>query len=178
MRIKSFVASSVQEALSNIKKEMGESSIILETRNIGDDDIKSESGQNLVEIVAAENVEEKEIGKGEEIKEEGCFSKEEHFPEDDPYGHLRQEISSLNVEWSESCKEWFSLLCEQQVESEDAKVLITEILNELDKESIQSIDDQREKIQEIVVRNIKTYPLETLKEEENKLKVFVGASGI
>ena len=56
MRIKSFIASTVQEALANVKSEMGDSSIILETRNIEDGDIKSKAGQNLVEIVAAENI--------------------------------------------------------------------------------------------------------------------------
>ncbi|GJQ58256.1 MAG: hypothetical protein D8M57_02790 [Candidatus Scalindua sp. AMX11] len=178
MRIKSFVASTVQEALSNIKEEMGESSIILETRNISDDDIKSESGQNLVEIVAAEIFAEKEVGNGEERKEEGCFCEEKHSLEGDPDGHLGQEITSLEVEWPESCKEWFSLLCKQQVESVDAKILVSEMLSELDKENIESIDEQREKIKEIITRKIKIYPLETFQEETNKTKVFIGASGI
>src|SRR3990167_9185078 len=56
MRIKSFIASTVQAALANVKREMGDSPIILETRNIEEGDIKSKAGQNLVEIIAAENV--------------------------------------------------------------------------------------------------------------------------
>ncbi len=56
MRIKSFIASTVQAALANVKREMGDSSIILETRNIEEGDIKSKAGQKLVEIVAAENI--------------------------------------------------------------------------------------------------------------------------
>ena len=55
MRIKSFIASTVQEALADVKKEMGDSSIILETRSIEEGDIKSKAGQKLVEVVAAEN---------------------------------------------------------------------------------------------------------------------------
>ncbi len=55
MRIKSFIASTVQEALKNVKREMGSTSIILETRNIEAGDIKSMDGQTLVEVVAAEN---------------------------------------------------------------------------------------------------------------------------
>jgi len=55
MRIKSFIASTVQAALAEVKKEMGDSSIILETRNIEEGDIKSKAGQELVEVVAAEN---------------------------------------------------------------------------------------------------------------------------
>ncbi len=56
MRIKSFIASTVQEALASVRREMGNSSIILETRNIEEGDIKSRFGQTLVEIIAAENV--------------------------------------------------------------------------------------------------------------------------
>ena len=56
MRIKSFIASTVQEALASVRREMGDSSIILETRNIEEGDIKSRCGQTLVEVVAAENV--------------------------------------------------------------------------------------------------------------------------
>lgn len=55
MRIKSFIASTVQEALKSVKREMGEASIILETRNIEEGDIKSKPGQTLVEVIAAEN---------------------------------------------------------------------------------------------------------------------------
>ena len=55
MRIKSFIAATVQEALKNVKREMGDASIILETRNIEEGDIKSKAGQTLVEVVAAEN---------------------------------------------------------------------------------------------------------------------------
>ena len=55
MRIKSFIASSVQAALAEVKREMGDSSIILETRNIEEGDIKSKAGQKLVEVVAADN---------------------------------------------------------------------------------------------------------------------------
>jgi flagellar biosynthesis GTPase FlhF len=56
MRIKSFIASTVQEALADVKREMGDYSIILETRNIEEGDIKSKVGQKLVEVVAAENI--------------------------------------------------------------------------------------------------------------------------
>ncbi len=55
MRIKSFIAATVQEALKNVKREMGDASIILETRNIEEGDIKSRAGQTLVEVIAAEN---------------------------------------------------------------------------------------------------------------------------
>ena len=69
MRIKSFIASTVQEALASVRREMGDSSIILETRNIEEGDIKSRCGQTLVEIVAAENVnahQEEEEGNNED----------------------------------------------------------------------------------------------------------------
>ncbi|MDR4505525.1 MAG: DEAD/DEAH box helicase family protein [Candidatus Scalindua sp.] len=171
MRIKSFVAFSVEEALSDIKKEMGETSIILETRNIGDDDIKAKPGQKLVEIVAAQISTGKENGKREERKENGCFNEEEHrFP-------LEQENSFSEVEWPQVCNELFSLLCEQQVERQNAKVLITEMMNELDGENLDSIDVQREKIKEIIIRKIKISRSNSLKDKTNKPMVFIGATG-
>ncbi len=66
MRIKSFIASTVQEALASVRKEMGDSSIILETRSIEEGDIKSISGQTLVEVVAAENVIAQEEGQDQD----------------------------------------------------------------------------------------------------------------
>ena len=70
MRIKSFIAATVQEALKSVKREMGDASIILETRNIEEGDIKSKAGQTLVEVVAAENNNvqsgDKDLDQGEE----------------------------------------------------------------------------------------------------------------
>ncbi len=88
MRIKSFIASTVQEALAGVRREMGESSIILETRNIEEGDIKSRSGQALVEIVAAENV---------IAQEEGASSSDQDAdPNDD--NELTEETSNLKSE--------------------------------------------------------------------------------
>jgi flagellar biosynthesis protein FlhF len=71
MRIKSFIASTVQEALASVRREMGDSSIILETRNIEEGDIKSRCGQTLVEVVAAENVNAKvEVEEKEDNEDE------------------------------------------------------------------------------------------------------------
>jgi len=69
MRIKSFIATTIQEALKSVKKEMGDGSIILETRNIEEGDIKSREGQTLVEVIAAENTNEQNKDRDEEQKE-------------------------------------------------------------------------------------------------------------
>lgn len=177
MRIKSFVAFSVEEALSDIKKEMGESSIILETRNIGDDDIKAKPGQNLVEIVAAEILTEKKSGNGE-VKKEKWDLTGEHYHEGEQRFALEHKSSLLNVEWPEAGNEWFSLLCEQQVENENAKVLVTEMLIELDKGNLKSVDVQREKMKEILIQKIKIHHWHPLIEKVNRPMVFIGASGI
>ncbi len=178
MRIKSFIASSVQEALSNIKKEMGESSIILETRNIEDDDVKAQPGQDLVEIVAAEMLADKEKSEGGEGNEESCFSVYEHTPEEQQQHLPKQDMSDcFDIEWPEAGKEWFLLLCEQQVECEIAKVLIKEMLGELDNENLERLDVQREKMKEIIIRKIESLPSENFIEMTNKPMVFIGASG-
>ena len=70
MRIKSFIAATVQEALKSVKREMGDSSIILETRNIEEGDIKSKAGQTLVEVIAAENSNGQSSNQNEEQKDE------------------------------------------------------------------------------------------------------------
>ncbi len=73
MRIKSFIAATVQEALKSVKREMGDASIILETRNIEEGDIKSKAGQTLVEVIAAENNkiqrEDQDSDQDEELKD-------------------------------------------------------------------------------------------------------------
>ena len=73
MRIKSFIATTIQEALKSVKREMGDGSIILETRNIEEGDIKSREGQTLVEVIAAENNngqnKDRNSDQGEEQKE-------------------------------------------------------------------------------------------------------------
>lgn len=70
MRIKSFIASTVQEALKDVKREMGDASIILETRNIEEGDIKSKVGQTLVEVIAAESSNGQNSDQNEEQKDE------------------------------------------------------------------------------------------------------------
>ena len=70
MRIKSFIAATVQEALKSVKREMGDASIILETRNIEEGDIKSKAGQTLVEVIAAENSNGQDSNQNEEQKDE------------------------------------------------------------------------------------------------------------
>ena len=70
MKIKSFIASTVQEALKSVKREMGDDSIILETRNIEEGDIKSRDGQTLVEVVAAENNNGKNTGQNSDQNED------------------------------------------------------------------------------------------------------------
>ncbi|MCP4268153.1 MAG: hypothetical protein GY777_21695 [Candidatus Brocadiaceae bacterium] len=103
MRIKSFIASTVQEALASVRREMGDSSIILETRNIEEGDLKSRCGQTLVEVVAAENVnacEEEGEEEGDNNEDHGqdknhsAVQKPEHIEDNE----LQCDDSSLNSE--------------------------------------------------------------------------------
>ncbi|MCP4412821.1 MAG: hypothetical protein GY808_09680, partial [Gammaproteobacteria bacterium] len=103
MRIKSFIASTVQEALASVRREMGDSSIILETRNIEEGDLKSRCGQALVEVVAAENVnacekdgeeEEEDNNDHGQDKDHSVVQKPEHIEDND----LQCDNSNLNSE--------------------------------------------------------------------------------
>lgn len=89
MRIKSFIASTVQEALASVRREMGDSSIILETRNIEEGDIKSRDGQTLVEVVAAENV-------NNQLKDENQYSDQDADINNDSDGQC--DVDNLNHE--------------------------------------------------------------------------------
>ncbi|MCP5007693.1 MAG: hypothetical protein GY941_27725, partial [Planctomycetes bacterium] len=81
-------------------------------------------------------------------------------------------------DWPEASKELFLMLCAQQVESEYARVIIVEMLSELNSESLENMIVQREKIREIITRKIKiSYP-KPLNERTNNPMVFIGASGI
>ena len=181
MRIKSFIASTIQEALSKIKNEMGESPIILETRHINDEDIKGKAGQNLVEIVAAENCAEKVRYKEElsdsRFDENREANNEEVDNEEDGFS-FQQQSELLEEEWPETCKDWYSLLCEQQVESRYAKILITEMLDELDIDEFGRKELQRQKIKEVMVRRIRIFPFCRSEDTTNKTMVFIGATGV
>ena len=112
MRIKSFIAATVQEALKNVKREMGDASIILETRNIEEGDIKSKTGQTLVEVVAAENTNVQSADQGSEHGGEQQDAQDDrggsdvqspgHNPSDSSASELQQsEQSSLTTEHEE-----------------------------------------------------------------------------
>ena len=92
MKIKSFIASTVQEALKNVKKEMGDDSIILETRNIEEGDIKSRDGQTLVEVVAAENNNGQNAGQNSDQNENQTDSQDVQ----DDSGNLNIQSSGQN----------------------------------------------------------------------------------
>ncbi|MGR3292796.1 MAG: flagellar biosynthesis protein FlhF [Candidatus Scalindua sp.] len=101
MRIKSFIASTVQEALISVKREMGEASIILETRNIEEGDIKSKPGQTLVEVVAAENNKRQRSDQNEEHKEGQDAQDDNADPDLQSQGQNKADSSPSDLQQSE-----------------------------------------------------------------------------
>jgi hypothetical protein len=114
MRIKSFIAPTVQEALAAVKRDMGDSSIILETRNIEEGDMKSESGQVLVEVVAAENNHNRSTDQ-DKVQTQG---KDQNSDQ-----HLDQDVQSdsdydaLDLDLSDRCQPHFSEPEQQSTEA-------------------------------------------------------------
>jgi flagellar biosynthesis GTPase FlhF len=92
MKIKSFIAPTVQEALKSVKREMGDDSIILETRTIEEGDIKSKDGQTLIEVVAAENTNSQNAGQNSDQNED---QKDEQNVQDDS-GNLNLQSPGQN----------------------------------------------------------------------------------
>jgi flagellar biosynthesis protein FlhF len=164
MKIKSFIAPTMQEALKNVKKEMGDSPLILEARDIEEGDIKSVAGQKLVEIVAAENLIEQDIS--EELKNNdrsSVFSKADRDLEND----LPETIKALS-----------DRLSAQQVEEEHAEILTRETLCDLSKEDFGKMDLQHQMIRERFISKIKIPVSDLANGKTHKAMVFVGGSGV
>ncbi len=104
MRIKSFIASTVQEALKSVKREMGDTSIILETRDIEEGDIKSKAGQTLVEVIAAENKNvpggDQDSGQDEEQKDGQDVQDDSSDSDLQPPGQNQSDISTSEPQLS------------------------------------------------------------------------------
>ena len=152
MKIKSFIAPTMQEALRNVKKEMGNSPLILEARDIEEGDIKSVAGQKLVEIVAAENLIEQNINKELENNDRSSV-----FP---------NAGRDLENDLPETTKALSDRLSAQQVEEEHAEILTREILCDLGKEGFGKMDLQHQMIRERFIS------------KTHKAMVFVGGSGV
>lgn len=176
MKIKSFIAQTVQEALLNVKREMGESSLILETRNIDEDDIKGRKGQNMVEVVAAENLNQKAPNNGHSINDQ----LDEIIGTD--RGETLQLINKSNKniknDLPQTLVELYLKIRSQQVEKEHAQILIKETLSKLDEKSLGKKDLQLKIIKEIVARKIKVHDSNSTAEEFRNAMAFVGLTGV
>ena len=104
MRIKSFIAPTVQEALAAVKRDMGDSSIILETRNIEEGDMKSESGQELVEVVAAENNYNRSTDQDKVQTQDKDQDSDQHQDQD---AQSDSDYDSLDLDVSDRCQPHF-----------------------------------------------------------------------
>ncbi len=164
MKIKSFIAPTMQEALKNVKEEMGDSPLILEARDIEEGDIKSVAGQKLVEIVAAENLIEQDISK--ELENNDCSSV---FP---------KAGRDLENDLSGTIKALSDRLSAQQVEEEHAEILTRETLCDLDKEGFGKMDLQHQMIRERFISKIKIPASDLANGKTHKAMAFVGGSGV
>ena len=164
MKIKSFIAPTMQEALKNVKKEMGDSPLILEARDIEEGDIKSVAGQKLVEIVAAENLIEQDISKELENNDRSSV-----FP---------NAGRDLENDLPETTKALSDRLSAQQVEEEHAEILTREILCDLGKEGFGKMDLQHQMIRERFISKIKIPASDLANGKTHKAMAFVGGSGV
>ena len=164
MKIKSFIAPTIREALTSVKREMGDSPLILDTRDIEEGDIKATAGTKLVEIVAAENFIEQDINK--ELKGDdrlNVFSKVDRGVEND---------------LPEAIKELSDKLSAQQVEEEYAQILTRETLCDLGKEGSEKMDLQQQIIKERFISKIKIPASNLANEGTHKAMAFVGGTGV
>ena len=184
MKIKSFIAHTVHEALSDIKREMGDSPLILETRCIDEGDIKGISGKKLVEIVVAENFNEKTI-KEDQKRDNGLnvnLPASLHSGGEMDYAEINPLLKQLNLSLDDSRSKavggLYHKLRSQQIEKEHAQVLIRETLNELGKDGLVKVDLQRRKIKEKIINKIKIADSSSGNGRMHNIMAFIGASGV
>jgi flagellar biosynthesis protein FlhF len=164
MKIKSFIAPTIQEALASVKRELGNSPLILETRDIEEGDIKGTIGQKLVEIVAAENFIEQD---NNEVLKSG-----DHLS-------LISEIGNeLENNLPEAVRQLSDRLSVQQVEEEHARILTRETLCDLEKTGFEEMDLQQQIIKERFISKITIPASNLINEETHKAMAFVGGSGV
>lgn len=164
MKIKSFIAPTIQEALLSIKREMGDSSLILETRNIDEGDIKSISGKRLVEIVAAENLIEQNTNK--ELRNKSHSN---------PFSKIGPKFEK---EMPRESRDLYQELLLQQVEAEHAQILMKETLYELNKGGFAKIDSQRSIVKDKITNKINVHDSGLTNGNLHKIMAFVGTSGV
>ncbi|MBO1224797.1 MAG: hypothetical protein JYX80_10260 [Candidatus Scalindua sediminis] len=181
----------------SVKREMGDSPLILDTSDIEEGDIKATAGKKLVEIVAAENFIEQDINK--ELK-----------------GDDRLNVSSkvdrgVENDLPEAIKELSDKLSAQQVEEEYAQILTREALCDLGKvptaspasllpqraagaatfaatvqgssgavgkEGFEKMDLQQQIIKERFISKIKIPASNLANEGTHKAMAFVGGAGV
>lgn len=178
---------------------MGNDSIILETRNIEHGDIKSNEGQNLVEVVAAVNVKysdgnnkEKDKGKEKEKNEvmggNSCQGKDldnDQNPEQfksrkESHGIMQNDNASLilNDSWPEDWQAIFQHLCDQQMEISHCKTLINEAIQRQGKNDTGKMGLQYQMIRESIIRNIPTHNANSGNCEKYNVMALIGTAGI
>jgi flagellar biosynthesis protein FlhF len=182
MRIKSFLASTVQEALEDIKREMGNDSIILETRNIEEGDIKSVVGQNLVEVVAAVYVKNNDEGdnknkdKDSGQDRDGCQDKNRDINQNDGQDTVQGDNGSLKL--PEEGMGLYDKLCAQQVERVHSQIVIHEVLRKLSKDDYGKAGLHYQMIAESIMNNINIHDSNSNNYEKCKIMAFIGTTGI
>ena len=169
MKIKSFIAPTIQEALTRVKREFGDSPLILDTRDIDEGDIKGTEGRKLVEIVAAENCIEQESSEDLESNEE--------LLSDDCSGVFSEAEHDLESDLPEAIRELSDRLSAQQVEEEHTEILTRETLCDLGKEGFEEMDLQQQIIKEKFISKIAIPTSNLVSEETHKAMAFVGGAG-
>ena len=138
MKVKRYVANTVQEAIKNVKLELGHDAIIMSTRKIRQKGLLGWIKKPLVEVVAAvDDIAIAETNNKQFEKEQGGEKALENLEKKvDAMGDMIDkllkgmyaETQEDNLDLPSECLPYYKLLIENEVDEKFAKILVNQAL--------------------------------------------------
>jgi flagellar biosynthesis protein FlhF len=208
MRVKRFVARSIQEAMVQVKVEMGQEAVILHTRKFKEGGFLGLFAQEFVEVTAAVDHHYPEIKKEEvidkvvwpnlsktEIKEtsdtvdniEETLSEDESSLEQDDLREMKQmmedmmkqiEQASFNLGLNHMGNNIYKILVKNEVEPILARRIVKSTMEKIPPSQYEDLDFIREKMIERIARILKESKPIVLPKRKQQVFALVGPTGV
>lgn len=186
MKVKRYVANTIQEAISNVKLELGQDAIIMSTRKIRQKGWLGWIKKPLVEVVAAvddiiiaesNNIkisEQKEKSKGESL--ENLEKKVDAMGDmiDKLVKGIYIDTKKDDLNLPSECYPYYNLLVENEVDKEFAKTLINQAWIVKEEKAI----DIYSAVEDIVLKYLGTPKPLQIKSGEARTALFLGPTGV
>lgn len=184
MKVKRYVASTVQEAIKNVKLELGHDAIIMSTRKIRQKGLLGWIKKPLVEVVAAvDDIAIAETNNKQYEKEQGGEKALENLEKKvDAMGDMIDkllkgmyaEAQEDNLDLPSECLPYYKLLIENEVDEEFAKILVNQALTLREEKGI----DIHSAVEEAILKYLGTPKPLKIDSEEPRTAMFLGPTGV